>query len=118
MKAQRIAIEILTSFCFRSYTIAHFRTRTIATWEPIYMFEALNIGPKGHNYASKSIFRYGEQNEVMVARLRYDYTPGKINSYHTLTKKSLATLDGEIVDTEIAVKLEMRDVLKVHDVRS
>ena len=41
------------------------------------MFEALNIGPKGHNYASKSIFRYGEQNEVMVARLRYDYTRGK-----------------------------------------
>ena len=33
----------------------------------------------------------------------------------TLTKKSLATLDGKIVDTKIAVKLEMRDVLKVHD---
>ena len=32
--------------------------------------------------------------------------------------KSLATLDGEIVDTEIAVKLEMRDELKVHDVKT
>ena len=32
----------------------------------------------------------------------------------TLTQKSLATLDGEIVDLEITVKLEMRDVLKVH----
>ena len=30
-------------------------------------------------------------------------------------QKSLATLDGEIVDPEITVKLEMRDVLKVHD---
>ena len=29
----------------------------------------------------------------------------------TLSKKSLATLDGEIVDTEIAVKLKMRDIL-------
>ena len=34
---------------------------------------------------------------------------------YTLTKKSLATLDGEIADPEIAVKLEMRDVLNVHD---
>ena len=30
-------------------------------------------------------------------------------------QKKLATLDGEIVDPEITVKLEMRDVLKVHD---
>ena len=29
--------------------------------------------------------------------------------------KSLATLDGEIADPEITVKLEMRDVLKLHD---
>ena len=29
--------------------------------------------------------------------------------------KSLATLDGEIVDPEITVKLEMRDVLKIHN---
>ena len=36
----------------------------------------------------------------------------------TLTKKSLATLDGEIVDTEIAVKLEVRDVIKVPDVQT
>ena len=36
----------------------------------------------------------------------------------TFTKKSLATLDGEIVDTEIAVKLELRDVLKLHDVQT
>ena len=34
---------------------------------------------------------------------------------HTLTKKSLATLDREIADPEITVKIEMRDVLKVHD---
>ena len=33
-------------------------------------------------------------------------------------QKSLATLDGEIVNTEIAVKLEMQDVLKVHDVQT
>ena len=32
----------------------------------------------------------------------------------THPKKSLATLDGEIVDPEITVELEMRDVLKVH----
>ena len=30
-------------------------------------------------------------------------------------QKSLATHDGDIVDPEITVKLEMRDVLKVHD---
>ena len=36
----------------------------------------------------------------------------------TLNKKTLATLYGEIVDTEIAVKLEMWDVLKVHDVQT
>ena len=30
-------------------------------------------------------------------------------------QKSLATLDGEMVDPEITIKLEMRDVLKVHD---
>ena len=34
---------------------------------------------------------------------------------NTLTKKTLATLDGEIADPEITVKLEMRDVIKVHD---
>ena len=33
-------------------------------------------------------------------------------------QKSLATLDGEIVDPEITVKLEMRDVLKVHDTQA
>ena len=32
----------------------------------------------------------------------------------TLPPKSLATLDGEIVDLEIAVEIEMWDVLKVH----
>ena len=43
-------------------------------------------------------------------------------SYHiiasTLTKKSLATLDGEIADTAITVKGEMQDVLKVHDAQT
>ena len=33
-------------------------------------------------------------------------------------RKSLATLDGEIVDPEITVKLEMQDVLKVHDAQT
>ena len=33
-------------------------------------------------------------------------------------QKSLATLDGEIVDPEITVKVEMRDVLKVHDAQT
>ena len=37
---------------------------------------------------------------------------------HTLTKKSLATLDGKMVNPEITVKLEMRDVLKVHDAQT
>ena len=32
--------------------------------------------------------------------------------------KCLATLDGEIVDPEITAKLEMRDVLKVHDAQT
>ena len=36
----------------------------------------------------------------------------------TLTTKSLATLDGEIVDPEIAVKLEMWDVFKVQGVQT
>ena len=33
-------------------------------------------------------------------------------------QKSLATLDGEIVDPEIKAKFEMRDVLKVHDAQT
>ena len=33
----------------------------------------------------------------------------------TLTKKGLATLDGEIVDPEMTVKFEMRDALKIYD---
>ena len=33
---------------------------------------------------------------------------------HYTYQKSLATLDVEIADPEITVKLEMRDVLKVH----
>ena len=36
----------------------------------------------------------------------------ELKMHHTLTKKSLATLDGEIVDPWITVKLEMQDVLK------
>ena len=32
--------------------------------------------------------------------------------------KSVATLDDEIVDPEITVKLEMRDVLKVDDAQT
>ena len=32
----------------------------------------------------------------------------------TLTKKSLATLDGEIADPEIIVKLQMREVHDAH----
>ena len=37
---------------------------------------------------------------------------------YTPTKKSLATLDGEIIDPEITVKLEMRDVLELHDAQT
>ena len=37
---------------------------------------------------------------------------------YTLTKKSLATLDGEIVNPEITIKIKMRDVLKVNDVQT
>ena len=36
----------------------------------------------------------------------------------TVTKKSLATLDNEIVDPEITVKLEMRDLFKVHNAQT
>ena len=43
---------------------------------------------------------------------------GANHSFPTLTKKSLATLDGGIVNPEITVKLEMRDVLKVHDAQT
>ena len=39
-------------------------------------------------------------------------------TWHTLPKISLATLDAEIVDPEIAVKSEMLDALKVHDVQT
>ena len=41
------------------------------------------------------------------------YTPGDLQP-----PKSLATLDEETVDPEITVKLEMRDVLKVHDAQT
>ena len=33
-------------------------------------------------------------------------------------QKNLATIDGEIVDPEITLKLEMRDVPKVHDAQT
>ena len=33
-------------------------------------------------------------------------------------KKRLATLDGEIVDPEITVKIKMRGVLKVHNAQT
>ena len=33
-------------------------------------------------------------------------------------KKTLATLDGEIVDPEITIKIEMWGVLKVHNVQT
>ena len=51
--------------------------------------------------------------------LRTDITNHNKTQYKTpctyTHQKSLATLDGEIADPEITVKLEMRDVLKVHD---
>ena len=37
---------------------------------------------------------------------------------NTLTPKNLASLDGEIVDPEITVELEMRDLLEVHDAQT
>ena len=36
----------------------------------------------------------------------------------TLSKISVATFDNQIVDLEIAVKFEMRDAPKVHDVQT
>ena len=33
-------------------------------------------------------------------------------------QKSLATLDGEIVDPEIIIKIELRDVLQAYDVQT
>ena len=33
-------------------------------------------------------------------------------------QKSLATLDGEIVDPKITIKIEMRNILKVHGVQT
>ena len=43
----------------------------------------------------------------------------KGNGSTTYTQqKSLATLDGEIVNPQITTKIEMRDVLKVHYVQT
>ena len=41
----------------------------------------------------------------------FDLLPLIRFSIHTLTNKSLATLHGEIVNPEITVKFEMRDVI-------
>ena len=46
---------------------------------------------------------------IRISRFKWARTNGFVR---TLTKKSLATLDGEIMDTEIAVKLELLDVHK------
>ena len=54
----------------------------------------------------------------------YDVSGGHVTHWllcqhiPTLTEKSLATLDGEIVDPEITIKIKMRDVLKVYDVQT
>ena len=44
--------------------------------------------------------------------------PLSMGTNNTPTKKSLATLDGEIVDPEITIKIEMRHVPKAHDVQT
>ena len=51
---------------------------------------------------------------------RYDHNKTKLNKIvHIYTHhNSLATLDGEIVDPEITVKLEMQDLLKVHNAQT
>ena len=53
----------------------------------------------------------------------YNLTPLSLKITGTIQEtgylhKSLATLNGEIVDPEITVKLEMLDVLKVHDAQT
>ena len=55
-----------------------------------------------HTYDSLMLRR--DKASLCLHGLNDKYTP----------QKSLATLDGEIVDPEIAVKFEMRDVPKVH----
>ena len=50
--------------------------------------------------------------KIQITRLSW------LSDQTTLTKKSLATLDGEIVDEAITVKLEMLHVLKVHDAQT
>ena len=63
-----------------------------------------------HLRATRSLYLENKLHSDSIPKQR-----SSDNSVQTLTKKSLATLDGEIVDPEITVKIEMRDVLKLHD---
>ena len=55
----------------------------------------------------------------MAAILRWHFQIHILyNNGCTYTKISLATLDGKIVDPGITVKLEIRDVFKVHDAQT
>ena len=56
-----------------------------------------------------SLFNYN----VKILRQAIVWTIADVHS-----PKSWATLNGEIVDPEITVKIEMRDVLKVHDAQT
>ena len=51
---------------------------------------------------------------VIIIWLIYNMFGYQMYAHYT-HQKSLATLDGEFADPEITVKLEMWDVLKVHD---
>ena len=55
---------------------------------------------------------------IMIWLNQSHYSPGILSQFieqYTLTKKSLATLDGEMADPKTTVKLEMRYALIVHD---
>ena len=63
------------------------------------------LGTVGASLASYMMVHFWVCIFKMAVSVQFWYTPTEI---------SLATLDGQIADPEIAVKFEMRDTFKVH----
>ena len=53
-----------------------------------------------------------------MAHEKKDVSRHNLKPYNVDPPKSLATLDGKIVEPAITVKLKMQDVLKVHDAQT
>ena len=66
-----------------------------------------------HMGPNRITFFYQTKKEILCITTQ----PFRMYFVHTLTKKSLATLDGEFVYPEITIKIRMHDVLKVCDVQ-